>query len=377
MATKPKTVVTDTGDVVEIEDGPPIYGSTPNWTPGSVSIYQSTEARAQLAEAKDRAAVLVEVIKAQGLAKTFGNSTKPHVYVEGWQFLASQFGLIPDIEWSHELQDYEGARVGWEARAVLRRLADGAEIAHAEAECRWDEANWKGRPSYAVRSMAQTRAVSKVCRIALSSVMVMAGYSATPAEEMADIERDEKARNAPPKAKTPKSPDDPHCPACLDQLGTLVAVSGPHDRKPYWRCTAPAQDCGGYRTHDGKDYSWSGWHHTWENSARDYRGQPIIDDPQEVVIDTEARTNHSAYMVNEIMAITGLPEPEAKMALKVGVEVAVAERLVDGDAAIGGTLGQSLSDGELRVIVTHLTLAEAESVITESVKAAAHFEASK
>ena len=47
-----------------------------------------------------------------------------------------------------------------------------------------DEPTWKGRPDYARRSMAATRATSKVCRLAFSWVMVLAGFQPTPAEEI-------------------------------------------------------------------------------------------------------------------------------------------------------------------------------------------------
>lgn len=373
-AAKLDTVITDTGDIVEVEpaggiavpeeiaeffeDGITVPATTRQTPPpGAVSIYASTDPKAQLDEARARAAVLVEVIREQGLAKSFGNSPKPHVFVEGWQFLASQFSLIPDIEWTRELD--EG---GWEARASLRRLSDGVVIANAEGECRRSEDNWKNRPSYALRSMAQTRAVSKVCRVALSSVMVMAGFAATPAEEMEGIEREEGQRSSVPRS-TPTSPDDPHCPACLDKLGTLVAVTGPHDRKPFWRCTAKPKDCGGFRVYQDKEYSWSGWHKSWDNSARDYRGQPVIDDPETKIIDPDERVNHSGYMIKEIMGTAGCTEADAIARLKTGLAMAVEEGTVDAEAALGGPPSHPATDQELSVIVTNLTLAEADTVV--------------
>lgn len=377
-ATKPDTVITDTGDVVEVEDVTNVSGSPApivQAAPGQLSIYASSDPADQLAEARERAAVLVQVIQEQGLSRTFGSSTKPHVYVEGWQFLASQFGLIPDIEWSHPLT-VNGKDVGWEARAVLRRLADGAEIAHAEAECRNDEQNWKNRPSYAVRSMAQTRAVSKVCRVALSSVMVMAGFNATPAEEMDGITKPRGTGGGAPTPPTPSVPrseprttDDPHCPACLDNLGVLVGVTGPHDRKPFWRCTAKAADCGGHRQYQGKDYSWSGWHDTYENSVRDFRRQPIIDSPQTVTFndDLDARVNQSGAIVHELMEVYGLKKAEAEQWVKPALVFAIEQDQVDVDAAIGGPPADPITDDELRVVIANMTGVEAQSVINGAV----------
>lgn len=336
--------------------------------PGERSIYQSTDPQQQLEEAQARARVLVKVVEDQGLAKSFREGSRPHVFVEGWQFLASQFGLIPDIEWTRELDN--GA--GWEARAALTRIGDGQVIAHADAECRTSESNWKNRDSYAVRSMAQTRAVSKVCRVALSSVMVMAGFNATPAEEMDGIVGGGGSYTPPnpygPDEEGPATPDDPHCPACLKEHGTLVAVTGPHDRKPYWRCTADPRDCGGFRTYQGKEYSWSGWHKTFENSVADYEGRVISDEPETKTVET-GRQNHTGYMVNEIMGLTGATsEVDAKVLIKPALIAAIERGDVDAAEALGGTPSDPPTEDELRVIVTRLTSAEADWVISAAAK---------
>jgi hypothetical protein len=60
----------------------------------------------------------------------------------------------------------------------------GQVVGAAEAECLRSERTWKGRDDYALRSMAQTRAVSKALRGPLGFVVTLAGYEATPAEEM-------------------------------------------------------------------------------------------------------------------------------------------------------------------------------------------------
>ena len=320
---------------------------------GQHSIYLSTDPQDQLNEARARAKVLVEVVREQGLAKTFGNSSKPHVFVEGWQFLASQFGLIPEIEWTRELDT--GA--GWEARAALRRLSDGQIISTAEAECRTTERNWKNRDSYAVRSMAQTRAVSKVCRIALSSVMVMAGFNATPAEEMDGV------YDSTP-TDSPVAPDEPHCPACLDEYGTLVGV-WQNDKKPFWKCKAK-EDCAAW---DGS-YAWSGWRSDWENSVAEYRDGIIKDDPREVTIDPMERTARSDYIVRNVMELAGLTNTtDAKVWVKPGLIVAISEGSVDAAAALGGELGEEPTDEELRVVIGNLTVAEADAVAAMAVEA--------
>lgn len=319
---------------------------------GQHSIYLSTDPADQLNEARARAKVLVEVVREQGLAKSFGGG-KPHVFVEGWQFLASQFGLIPEIEWTRELDT--GA--GWEARAALRRLSDGQIISTAEAECRTAERNWKGRDSYAVRSMAQTRAVSKVCRIALSSVMVMAGFNATPAEEMDGVYDQG-------QTDSPKSPDEPHCPACLDVNGELVGV-WENDKRPFWKCKAK-EDCAAW---DGK-YAWSGWHESFENSVADWRGGIVKDAPREVTIDPLERTARSDYIVQNVMELAGLTNTtDAKVWVKPGLILAISDGSMDVAAALGGELGAEPTDEELRVVIANLTLAEADAVAAMAVEA--------
>lgn len=306
---------------------------------GQRSIYLSTDPMDQLNEARQRASVLVEVVKEQGLAKSFGGG-KPHVFVEGWQFLASQFGLIPDIEWTKELDD------GWEARAALRRLSDGVVIAHGDGECRKTERNWKDRDSYAIRSMAQTRAVSKVCRIALSSVMVMAGFNATPAEEMDGIELTQ---------------DQPHCPACLKENGELVGL-WQNDKKPFWKCKAK-ENCAAW---DGK-YAWSGWHESWENSVADFEGKPITGEPEVKTIDPGAREPRNEYILREVMGLTGITNsPDAGALIKDGLRRALEAGTVDGEAILGGPISEEPTDDELRTIYASLTLPEADAVAAEA-----------
>jgi hypothetical protein len=106
-------------------------------------------------------------------------SGRRYVLCEGWTTLAALVGVTPYVVWTRELT----AGMGWEARAEVRRL-DGTPIAAAEAQCRRDERNWSSRDDFALRSMAQTRAVAKALRLCLGWIMALAGYEATPAEEM-------------------------------------------------------------------------------------------------------------------------------------------------------------------------------------------------
>lgn len=118
---------------------------------------------------------LAGLVDKQQLFKMIGG--KKHVLVEGWSLLGSMLGVFPVTVWTRKLED------GWEAR-VEARTRDGAVIGAAEAECLRSESLWANRDDYALRSMAQTRATSKALRQPLGFVMQLAGFAATPAEEM-------------------------------------------------------------------------------------------------------------------------------------------------------------------------------------------------
>ena len=337
-----------TSEIIEVEDVDVLPAVRPI---GQVSIYSSQDPEAQLAEARARARVLVEVVREQGLAKSYGGGRKPHVEVEGWQFLGSQFGLVADIEWTRELEN------GWEARARLIRLSDGAVISHAEAECRRTEDNWKNRDSYAIRSMASTRAVSKVFRIALSSVMVMAGFSGTPAEEMDGIAA---------KVEAPKSAEDPHCPACRVIHGTLVPVRQ-LKTKPFWRCTAKPEDCGGPREWKDKTYSWAGWHDSWEKSATEWLNDNGHGGPR--TVEVGGRGNYWQWVLDEISTTLNVSPEVARTLGKPGLVFAIAESLFDPSDALGGpfTDPNVITDEELRAIAQNMTAGEAQIVVGAAV----------
>jgi hypothetical protein len=71
---------------------------------------------------------------------------------------------------------------GFEARAVAI-AADGRELSAAESMCLSDEPNWKDKPLFMLRSMAQTRAAAKALRNVLAWVGVLAGYRPTALDE--------------------------------------------------------------------------------------------------------------------------------------------------------------------------------------------------
>jgi hypothetical protein len=140
----------------------------------------------------ERATAIAEALKKvlvdKGMIKRIGQSE--HVKVEGWQTLGAMVGVVPVITWTRKIDR------GWEARCEARTL-DERVVGAGEAECLKDEDNWKDSDDFAIRSMAQTRATSKALSGPLRFVVTLAGYAATPAEEMDGV----KGRGAKPPSE--------------------------------------------------------------------------------------------------------------------------------------------------------------------------------
>jgi hypothetical protein len=197
-------IVTEDGEVVD---------STPR---APMTLFGTDDPTAVVERASAVATALASVIAERRLFTSIGN--KKHVQVEGWTLLGSMLGVFAEVQWSRPLDN------GWEARAVARTL-DGRIVGAAEAMCTVGEGRWKSADPYAVRSMAQTRAVSKALRLPLGFIMHLAGYSATPAEELTEDqpERSERAssvrrEDSKPATTSAPAPRTPEENALLDQI---------------------------------------------------------------------------------------------------------------------------------------------------------------
>jgi hypothetical protein len=146
-----------------------VYESAPT------TLFGSDDPSEVVARATAAARPLAEVVNRQKLYATIGG--KKHTLVEGWTLLGSMLGVFPVTVWTRKTE------TGWEAR-VEARTKQGEVVGAAEASCDRTERTWASRDDYVLRSMAQTRATSKALRQPLGFVMVLAGYSGTPAEEM-------------------------------------------------------------------------------------------------------------------------------------------------------------------------------------------------
>lgn len=167
----------------------------------------------------DAAALCKEIV----VASAMEIQKRKYVKVEGWQAIAIAHGCTGSA------RDVENVPGGVRAIGEVRRMSDGAVIAEAEGFVGEDEPTWFGgevekdewvnnrrtgkrivtvlpkRADYAIRAMAQTRAISRACRSAFAHVVVMmnAGLSTTPAEEVPVDGFGDEPRNVSPDRQPP------------------------------------------------------------------------------------------------------------------------------------------------------------------------------
>ena len=161
-----------------------------------------------LAEARRAAAALKDVIDAKPRPVKFNGET--YLEFEDWLTCARFYGVAVKVASTSPVEF--GTARGFEARAVALLVSTGQEVSAAEAMCLNDEPNWKNKPLFQIRSMAQTRACAKALRNVLAWVVVLAGYRPTPAEEMTVENGHAPAparRPQPPPRRPQAEPDDP------------------------------------------------------------------------------------------------------------------------------------------------------------------------
>jgi hypothetical protein len=169
----------------------------------SLTLFRTSDPVEVLERASRVADALKGVIVKQQLFKVING--KPHVFVEAWATCGAMLGLTSYVVWSRPFGEKGEHGHDWEARVEVHAL-DGRVISAAEAMCTRKESKWKTRDDYAVRSMAQTRATSKAFRGPLGFIVTLAGYSATPAEEMPDPTAQQPAARPAPVSDVP-APD--------------------------------------------------------------------------------------------------------------------------------------------------------------------------
>lgn len=281
------------GEIVEAGDtdqrGQASHKVTPAPREGAaapMTLFGTTNPREVIKSATETAEALTEILEEKQLYKDIRD--RRHVLVEGWTLLGSLLGVFPVTIWTRQVEGPDGWTApqfheeernlhskwckqggkghpqaggcdtykktvqvidspgsgGWEARVEAHTLA-GQIVGTAEAECRWDEWAWRDRDSHALRSMAQTRATAKALRLPLGFIVELAGFSATPAEEMP-------ADGGDPSTEGSSEPQREHAPGhpVWDNTGDPEKME---KQWPAFKCKRP--DCT-----QGKDgQPWATW----------------------------------------------------------------------------------------------------------------------
>lgn len=149
-----------------------------------------------LEEATKAAKALADVINSRPNKLTINGKT--YLQFEDWQTLGRFYGVTVAARSATYVEF--GRTQGFEAMAEAILVGTDQVISSASAMCLDDESKWSNKPLFQLKSMAQTRACAKALRNVLAWVVVLAGYSPTPAEEM---DSDSTSKRSVPKSVLP------------------------------------------------------------------------------------------------------------------------------------------------------------------------------
>lgn len=173
-------------------------------------------------------------IAAQALMSVISQKKKPvqfngeqYLEFEDWQTVAQFYNHTVGTEWTKEVRQKDEI-YGYEAKANLYDR-NGLVVGGAEAGCFKDEPNWKSKPLFQLRSMAQTRAMAKALRSKFGFVAVLAGFKPTPAEEMGGVV----SQPTPKQGTTAKLATEFFCSEHDQRIGLVPAGISKKTGKPY------------------------------------------------------------------------------------------------------------------------------------------------
>lgn len=163
---------------------------------------------------------LADMIKQQKLSVNING--KEFVTAEGWTTMGAMLGVFPNVDWTKKMETPDG-ETAWEARVTITdktgRVVGSGEAMCSNKELMRGQTRWKDE--YAIRSMAQTRAISKAYRLPFSWIMKLAGYEVTPAEEIPPMETG--YSSAPPKEEVVEEQPAPITEGQLEELAEIVS----------------------------------------------------------------------------------------------------------------------------------------------------------
>lgn len=181
-----------------------------------------------LSQAREAAQALQGVIAAKPKKVIMPNGEQ-YLEFEDWQTLARFYGYTVETGESEEIWR-DNTLIGYKAKATVYN--QGNKVGGAEASCMRDETNWKSKPEFQLKSMAQTRAGAKALRNVLAWVAVLAGFKPTPAEEMQEVFDTKPAKSDPLK--------EWKCQDCDKLIPQFVAVWSQNNLGGKW-----CRDCQG------------------------------------------------------------------------------------------------------------------------------------
>jgi hypothetical protein len=148
-----------------------------------IAKVQNYNIRPSLASTKKLANELTKFIDDNKLSVQIAG--KKYVQVEGWQFAGSQLNLVAIVGDSIKIDST--TEVKYKSQAEVIHIPTGNLVSRGFALCSNKENKKKSFDEYAIASMAQTRAIGKAYRNNLAWLIKLAGFEATPVDE---IDRD-------------------------------------------------------------------------------------------------------------------------------------------------------------------------------------------
>jgi hypothetical protein len=132
--------------------------------------------------AHKKAETLKKIVEDQHLYVDIGPSR--HLRVEAWQTIATAYNLAVRTDDGTKLIWQGDKVIGVEAKALVINITTGTIVGGATSYCFASEAGKEDHAVAQLSGMASTRASARALKQNLSWVVVLAGYSPTPAEEM-------------------------------------------------------------------------------------------------------------------------------------------------------------------------------------------------
>lgn len=234
----------DKDDVIDAETLPATMDSA-----RTLALIANETPEIILARAHKAAVALKDVVDHK--VKPVKMNGETYLEFEDWQTLGNFYNLSAKVVSTTFVQ--YGPAQGFEAKAEVIDKLSGRVITAAESMCLNDEEKWSTRakyehqgnqrvkvgevavPLFQLRSMAQTRACAKALRNVLAWVVVLAGYKATPAEEMDGVFP---ANNKAPAPSTPPQRKSANAaPVIKEYSGKVAGKYAPKGKSKYFSYT--------------------------------------------------------------------------------------------------------------------------------------------